>query len=284
MALEGMDVDQAQRLARQLESYAQALTHLTSALGTLTGELSYHWQGPASAAFQQQWAAQHRGALGGAAQALADMHAHLIANMQQQIQASAAGPGGGTGSGSGPRGASSGFSLGGLWRNVNTGSTWVSILTSPFDVLDKIAGYQHQSPALSWLHDNVHVQQAYKVLEDAHGPLILKVLGVGGAGVNLVNGGIDVGKAFGNVSHGQYASAGGNLVDATAEGIKAAGTKYPILYPLGVELSAIHKAYDQIRWGEGVPSPFVPGNFQNDWVPMFKSLPSSFVSTIWASK
>ena len=65
MSLEGMDVDQAQQLARQLDGYARALTHLTTALGTLAGELGYHWQGPASATFQQQWAARYRGALGG---------------------------------------------------------------------------------------------------------------------------------------------------------------------------------------------------------------------------
>ena len=70
MSLEGMDVDQAQRIAQQLEGYARALTHITSGLGTLTAELTYHWRGPASGTFQQQWSAQYRGAISRAAQAL----------------------------------------------------------------------------------------------------------------------------------------------------------------------------------------------------------------------
>ena len=61
MSLEGMDVDQAQRLVQQLDGYAQSLIHITAGLGTLTQELSYHWRGPASGTFQQQWSTQYHG-------------------------------------------------------------------------------------------------------------------------------------------------------------------------------------------------------------------------------
>ena len=88
MSLEGMDVDRAQSLAGQLSGHAQALAHITAALTALAAELSHSWQGPASATFQQQWTAQYRPALDRAAQTLADMHTHLVANIQQQIRAS----------------------------------------------------------------------------------------------------------------------------------------------------------------------------------------------------
>lgn len=95
MSLEGMDVEAAQNLARQLDGHAQALAHVTASIGGLAEVLGDSWHGPASAAFQQQCAAQYRPALGQAAQALRDMHAHLTANIQQQIRASAPGSEGG---------------------------------------------------------------------------------------------------------------------------------------------------------------------------------------------
>jgi len=47
MSLDGMDVDQAQRLAQRLDGYARGLAQITGMLTTLTAELSQHWRGAA---------------------------------------------------------------------------------------------------------------------------------------------------------------------------------------------------------------------------------------------
>lgn len=312
MSLEGMDADQVQQVARQLDGYARALTHITSALGTLTGELSYHWQGPASAAFQQQWAAQHRAALGGAAQALTDMHAHLIANMQQQIQASAAGPGGGHAAGSGAAGGPGtrsggpGFSPGNFWNLVTKYNGYVSLATTPFDyaMWSKLLAYDHNSSLLKYtlvpylhsiqgvdrlLQHSWNVQPVDALLTKAHFPALIdtagKGLGIAGAVVGGVSVGVSAFQGGQDLAQHHYASATGHLVDATAGGLKTIGaqTKDPLVYLAGFDISLAQKDYElarQIQWSQGIPNPFHPGVWRSDYVPTFKALPGQLVSTL----
>jgi uncharacterized protein YukE len=171
MSLEGMDVDQAQGLARRLEANARALANVAAALAGLTAELSHYWRGPASATFQQQWATRHRPALSNAAQSLADMHARLVANVQQQIRASAAdssmGSSGGASSGTAVRagigglGAALGTAMSGVrrdWDALEKGAGWEGLAQTPLDKIREVAG-----------QDDVPVMRDGRIVEEDYG-------------------------------------------------------------------------------------------------------------------
>lgn len=267
MSLEGMDVDQAQRLAQQLDGYAQALNHITGALGTLTEQLSYQWRGPASGTFQQQWSTQYLGALSHAGQALADMHTHLVANIRQQVQASDTDPGGGGGGsavGIGIPVAVSGVTLtailggaGSVWTAVNRADDYYSLVDGPLSNIPKTSEWLDSIPGHSAVDDASNV-------------------------LGYANAGLDAGKGVADLSHHDYGAAGGNMVEATASLLKAQKDD-PVAYLAGVDLSLIHKDYDlasQIDWSQGVPNPFDPGVFRNDYVPTFKELPGELVSNL----
>ena len=305
MSLEGMDVDQAQRLAQQLEGYAQALSHITAGLGTLTAELSYSWRGPASAAFHHQWSTQYQAAISGAAYALADMHTHLVANIQQQAQASATDAGGGGTAWSGAGAAISGLTVTGLlggagsvWEAVRRGNDYYSLVDGPLGLArnanvvgrydktwtrvihlanDSTLLKYKRSPFLHWFHDNPHVQEANSLLEKmpAH-DFIGRVSGV----VSWAQVGIDTGKASADVANHQYAAAGGQMVDATASALK--GSRNPVLYLAGVDVSLVHKDYDlarQVDWSD-IPNPLDPGVLKNDYAPAVKQLPGEMWSNL----
>jgi uncharacterized protein YukE len=264
MSLEGMDVDQAQRLAQQLNGNTQALIHITGALGALTEELSYQWRGPASGTFQQQWSTQYQGALSRAAQTLTDMHTHLVANIRQQVQASDTDPGGGSAVGIGIPVAISGVTLtallggaGSVWTAVNRGDDYYSLVDGPLSNIPKTSEWLDSIPG-------------HGAVDDAS-----NVLGYAGAG-------LAAGQGVAELSHHDYSAAGGDMVDATASLLKAQKDD-PVAYLAGVDLSLIHKDYDlasQIDWSQGVPNPFDPGVFRNDYVPTFKELPGELVSNL----
>jgi uncharacterized protein YukE len=305
MPLEGMDVEQAQRLAQQLDGYAQSLIHITAGIGTLSAELSYHWRGPASAAFQQQWSTHYRGAISGAAHALTDMHAHLTANIQQQIQASDTNPGGGAASGFGIRAAISGLTLTALlggarsaWGAMEKGDDDYSLVDGPLGLVSNtnvVGRYDKtwtrvlqlsddnsflkykQSPFLHWLNDNPHAQAASDLLEKmpAH-----DFLANAGTGLGLASGTLNLGKGAADAAQHHYAAAGGQMVDATASFLKT--SKNPVAYLAGVDISLAQKDYDlgrQVNWSD-IPNPFDPGVFRNDYVPTFKELPGEMVSNL----
>jgi uncharacterized protein YukE len=270
MSLEGMDVEQAQQVTLRLEANAQALSRITAMLAGLTAELGRSWRGPASSAFEQQWASQYRPALANAASALADMHAHLTANIQQQIQASAADSG---------QGASVGvnaLTLTGLL--AGTGKAW--------HIVTKIDGYETlvtKPPALLselWLHDNPHVQRFEEIFKETHGAEIFGKLDKVGNGISYVNATLSGGEGLHELAEHHYASAGGDFLDGTASVLK---TKGAVAYLAGFDISLLKKDYElahQIQWSEGVPNPFNASNFENDWIPTFKSLPGQLVSTL----
>ena len=316
MSFDGMDVEQAQGLARQLEGHAQNLGHITSSLTALTMALSQSWHGPASAVFQQQWAAQHHPALNGAARAMSDLHAHLTANIQQQVRASAADSGpGGTGPGIwGVVAGVTGFLVtaskvldpvdqvtaaldlvndlaGNKWVTGRYHKTWTRLVNLDRDsslfrykkspvlhALHDNALVQRADHLLTAVHDNALVQRADHLLTAVHGDKALKVLGPAGLIVSVA---ADGGQALMAVHDHQYAKAGGDLLDATADGLKT--SKNPVAYLIGANIVIWKEDFDLasgIDWKQGIPNPFDAGTFRDDYVPTFKSIPGQLGHTI----
>jgi len=300
MSFDGMDVEQAQGLARQLEGHAQNLGHITSSLTALTMALSQSWHGPASAVFQQQCAAQHHPALNGAARAMSDLHAHLTANIQQQVRASAAdsGPGG---TGPGIWGVVAGVT--GFLVTASKVLDPVDQVTAALDLVDDLAGNKwvtgryhktwtrlvnldrdsslfryKKSPVLHALHDNAFVQRAGHLLTATHAD---EVLGPAGAIMSVMSIAADGGQALMAVHDHQYAKAGGDLVDATADGLKT--SKNPVAYLIGANIVIWKEDFDLasgIDWKQGIPNPFDAETFRDDYVPTFKSIPGQLGHTI----
>ena len=63
MSFEGMDVDQLQGLAKQIDSDAQALDSLVTTLTGVVGTITLLWNGPVAATFEQDWQSKNRPAL-----------------------------------------------------------------------------------------------------------------------------------------------------------------------------------------------------------------------------
>jgi uncharacterized protein YukE len=288
MSLEGMDVDQAQRLAQQLDGYAQALASITAGIGALAEELCYHWRGPASGTFQQQWSAQYQGAIGAAAHALTGMHAHLIANIQQQAQASDSNPGGAGSAGFGMRAALSGLTLtalfGGVrsaWDAVSGGDNYLSLVTDPLNFAEKASdSFQEyeRSSVIQWLHDDPRVQEADSLYSQMPGKELLDKFGTGMTWASV---GVSGGQSLADLRHHDYGAAGGQALDATASYLKGSGDPAAIL--AGIDISLYQKDFDlarQINWSEGIPAPWDPGVWRNDYVPTFKELPGEVFSNL----
>ena len=90
MSFEGMDVDQLQGLAKQIDSDAQALDNLVTSLTGVVGTITLLWNGPVAATFEQDWRSKNRPALLAAYNTLTALHTHLVNNINQQTSASAA--------------------------------------------------------------------------------------------------------------------------------------------------------------------------------------------------
>lgn len=319
MAFEGMDVDQAQSLARQLDHHAQALAQISAAAADLAAQISLYWRGPAAATFHQEWEGRHRPALTATAHALSDMHARLTANIREQQQASAAGTADGH-SGAGGATAVSGaaaVSLAGIargaaslasnaWKWTNDISDGVSLVTTPAEKIMEIAGnkdvtgrydtawttlknavgdpaflHYKQSPVLHALHDSPRVQAASKILNAAHAPAVLDVADKATGAIGWANVGVDGVQAANDAAHGHYAAAGGEVVDGTATALKSSHN--PVAYLAGGDLALLKADYDlagQVDWKEGIPNPFTGTNFRDDYLPTFKSLPGQALGIV----
>ena len=310
MPFEGMDIDQAQQLARELGANAQALAGITVALSGLAQELGHCWRGPAAATFQYQWTAQHHAALSSAAQALADMHTRLVANIDQQAWASAAGsadgagPAGGILSGAALTALLAGIGRG--WAGLQTGAGWEGLVQTPLDKIKEVAGpddvsgdydktwtrlmkLDHdgpflkykESPVLNSLHDNAHVQRAAEILGTGHSAAVLDKLGKAGTGLGYVTTGVDGAESLDDMRQHHFGSAAGSAVDATSTALM--NSDNPALFLAGFDVALVKKDYQlaqQVDWKEGIPNPFNASNFSNDYIPTFKELPGQLVSTL----
>lgn len=309
MSFEGMDVGLVQAIARELDANARALDGIAGLLSGLAEELILHWQGPAAARFQHEWAAQHRQALHAAAQALADMHASVVANIGQQQSASDADAGFGVLAGTLLAGAAGG--LGAAWSVAQTIDGKLSLAETPLDNIEELAKGEYdplspdfnqydktwsslmkldddgtflkydESPALQWLHDSPGVRNAAEVLGKTHASVVLDKLGPVGTAMGAIGTGVDVGNAGVAAAHHDYGSAGGDLVDATADGLKSA--PYPPAYLAGATVALFKEDYDlgsQIDWKEGLPNPLTGENFKNIYVPALESVPGEMVGPL----
>ncbi len=89
MSFEGMNVDQMQGLAKQLDADAQALYNLVNSLNGIMAGLLFTWNGPMAATFEQEWQNKNRPALLSAYTILTNLHKHLVDNINGQDHASA---------------------------------------------------------------------------------------------------------------------------------------------------------------------------------------------------
>ena len=256
-------------------------------LAALTGELGHYWQGPASAVFQQQWAAQYRSALVSAASTLAEMHTHLLANIEQQIQASSADTGlsGAVGVAGGLGLASILGGIGRAWQVAEKIDGYGSLVTDPIDLLKKLdeegalTGLR-DTQLLHWLQDSGHLRQAEELLSRAHVPVVLDVADKVGTGMSYISIGVSGASAIHDLAQHHYSDAGGEAIDGTATGLKSTGD--PVLYLAGFDISLLKKDYElgrQIQWTD-IPNPLNASNFENDYIPAFKSLPGELISTL----
>jgi len=309
MSFEGMDVGQVQAIARQLDANARALDGIAGLLAGLAEELILHWQGPAAARFQHEWAAQHRQALHAAAQALADMHASVVANIGQQQSASDADAGFGVLAEAVLAGVAGG--LGTAWSVAQNIDGKLSLAETPLDNIEELAKGEYdplspdfnqydktwsslmkldddgtflkydESPTLQWLHDSPGVRNAAEILGKTHASVVLDKLGPVGTAMGAIGTGVDVGNAGVAAAHHDYGSAGGDLVDATADGLKSA--PYPPAYLAGATVALFKEDYDlgsQIDWKEGIPNPLTGDNFKNIYVPALESVPGEMVGPL----
>jgi hypothetical protein len=306
LAFEGMDVDQAQGLARQLEQHAQALAQVSAVTATLAAELALYWRGPAATAFQHEWEGRHRPALSATAHALSDMHARLTANIRDQQLASAATTADGADSSAAGSGTSgSGAAGGGTWTvqrivtDISEGKTPVDKLVDLMDASKHVpvAGHSwnqikdaasHQGfwdhnrlHVMYALHDSSHVQQAREILGKWHVP---GGLAVGGAILSGISLGQDLDKTHQDAATGDYGAVVGDTVDTAADALKAyPGPGSQVTWLAGGDIALLKADYDlagQIDWKEGVPNPFSGSNFRDDYLPTFKSLPGQTLGIV----
>ncbi len=310
MSFEGMDIDQLQGLARQISADAQTLSGLVTTLTGVVSRLPLLWHGPAAAAFEQEWLTKYRPALLAASSILTTLHTHLVSNINHQTAASAADPGGGMAavlSGGAMAAVLSGVST--AWDFAEKADGYVSLLETPLDWVKDVSGPEydprdpafneygktwtalmkldhdspllkyHESSVLQWLHDTPQVKTAGEFLNKGLTSKVLDKAGFVGMAVGAVSTGVDVyhaGEAFGD--H-QYAAAGGDLVDATADGLKTIPT--PATYLAGVALTLGKEDYDlasQIDWS-ALPAPNSE-NLRDIYLPALKDVPGQMVAPL----
>lgn len=298
MALEGMDVERAALIARQLDGYEQELRNIVGAIAWLTTELSYRWRGAASAMFEQQ-SPRYQEMIAVAANAIADMRARLNANIAQQEQASAAAGGGGasaTGAGAAISGAALTMLLSGRpAAALDLADRADKFVLKPLDTVHDLATGDSRilrsikgGPAvLRSLADNPFVQSTDNLLRDARVTDALPVLGKAGIVFGVVSAGTDLFKAYNYSKHGNDGAAANEVVSAVADGLMA--TPDPVTIGAGLAIKGIQfgfdsgafqKAFDfmaQSRWTQGLYNPaYFIGH---DYFPAVKSVSSDLAST-----
>ena len=256
MSFEGMDVDQLQGLAKQINADARALSDLVTTLTAVAARLTDLWHGPLAAAFEQDWQSKLSPSLQAATGTLMDLHTHLQNNVNAQISASAADAGlAGTSSGTGAILPAVVAGAGVIWN----GAQLAGQFTSPVDTMASLI------PGAS---------------DD------LPVLGATGdfdTGMAMVTAGVDGAKAGDALANHQYAAAGGDLVDGTADALKAGGPEDPVPYLAGVTLELGKEDYDlagQIDWSQGVPNPLTGSNFSTIYAPALEAVPGEMVDPL----
>jgi len=283
LSFEGMDIGEVQNLAARLDANARGLSAVAGVLGGLVTDLERLWLGPAFSAFARDFETSHRPAMLAAAQTLSDVHAKLVANIDQQVTASSGATEGGVAGGFGAvlAGAAAGGLAGAVlrdaspaWNLVNEGfSVEGSVVQDPIGIIGNLAGADpvsglEDTTLGSWLTDSDQVQSVDQFFTDSHVYAVTdkigdagEVLGAIGIGVDVVAGGLDV-------KDGNYAAAGGQAVNATAAGLSYFG---PVGTLGGIDLGLAKADYDEITMGGPLPS-VTWSNITNEYIPDFTYL------------
>lgn len=244
MSFEGMDVDQLQGLAKQIDADAQRLYSLVTSLADVLGGLTLLWNGPVAVSFEQDWQSKNRPALLAAYSTLTNLHTHLVSNISQQTSASAA------------DGGWSAARLFGDFENVLTGAGLLSLTKvlagTPIDrVLDGAGLIALPITAYHMADDVFHVD------ED---------LGQG----HYVKAANDLSDAYSDelkTTSGLIAADPELAADPEVDLYVAA------LYGAGVDVKLLDQVAN-LDWKD-TPSPFSGSSFRQDYLPVFESMGTS---------
>jgi uncharacterized protein YukE len=265
MSFEGMDVDQLQGLAKQIESDAQALYNLVTSLTGVVGTLTFLWNGPVAVTFEQDWQSKNRPALLAGYNTLTALHTHLVKNITEQTSASAA-EGGWTAE-----------------RVLKDGLKIAGGIAAPVGIISELAGGSDPVGASllgkAWSFstedylfrispdDADWAKTAAGFFQSSHLDTGLKVLGIAGSAISAYNAVDSLYRAGEDVSTGHYADATTELAEGVADGLQAYPS--PVTYLAGVGL----KMADQVAIRElnTAPSPVSGSNFQQGYVPALTS-------------
>lgn len=268
MSLEGMDVDELRVLAGQLDMDVQALNRLVGTVNGLAGRLPAFWHGPAASAFEADWTSKYRPGLLAAVSTLMGLHAHLVANIDQQASAS---------------GADDGWAAG-LFGKVEDGLTIVGAVGLPLGIIgelgslpEDLSGASRLSKAWSYATDD-HlfglspvdvgwVKSTAGFLESSHIDDGLKVAGLAGSAIGVYHVMQDSYRASEDLNDGNYVGAANEFTEGVADGLQAYPS--PVSYLAGVDLKLLDQVAN-LDWKD-TPSPFSGSNFQQYYVPALQS-------------
>jgi uncharacterized protein YukE len=284
MSFEGMDVDQLRGLAAQVNADAQTLSDIVATLTGVAGRLPFYWHGPVATAFEQDWQAKYRPALLAAYNTLTALHAHLVSNTDQQATTSAADGSWASGLGSGAGGST----VAGVFGRVEEGITAVGAIGLPLTVISELgeagpdlSGASRWAKAWSYATDD-HLfrlspgdigwmKSTAKFVDDSHIGTGLKVVGLAGSAVNVARAGKDAYETGQDLDAGNYGGAANEFVTGVADGLQAYPS--PVTYLAGVDVKLLDQVAN-LDWKD-TPSPFSGSNFEQDYVPVLKSMGTS---------
>jgi WXG100 family type VII secretion target len=286
MSFEGMNIDQMQALAKQIDADAQALYNLVNNLNGILAGLVFTWNGPTAAAFEQEWQHKNRPALLSAYTILTNLHKHLVDNINQQTSASAADSYGADGLG----GAALGIAAA-IWGVVETVEPLAAIPEYLISKEEDLFNHAPPDPAvkgpwtwlekhtedpvfpeikdtrpLRWLHDTPALRYADDLLVKTHVYKVLdKVIEPVNLGIAVASVGVDLGQASLDAAHGDAYGAANHVADAEADGLGA----IPIVGQLaGFDIEVAKADINEVVTGGPIPSPFSWKNLKEDYAPL----------------
>jgi uncharacterized protein YukE len=271
MSFEGMDVDQLQGLAKQIDSDAQALYNLVTSLTGVVDTLTLLWNGPMAATFEQDWQSKNRPTLLAAHNTLRDLHTYLVSNISQQTSASA---------------AEGGWTAGRAAGDLEDGIKAIGVLGIPVTLIselgkapDSLDGAGPLTKAWSyatddhlfslspdgagWVKTTAEFVAGHPLLDDG-----LKTVGLAGSAVGVVHVVEDSYRASEDLDDGNYAGAANEFAEGVADGLQAYPS--PVTYLAGVDIKLLDQVAN-LDWKD-TPNPFSGTNFEQYYLPEFESM------------
>jgi uncharacterized protein YukE len=267
MSFDGMDVDQLQGLAKQVGSDAQALYNLVTSLNGVIGGLTFLWNGPVAATFEQDWQSKNRPALLAAHNTLTSLHAHLVTNINQQVSASA---------------AEGGWTAERVVGDFENTLTAIGLVGIPIGLISELGeapkevtgwkqvlSYATDDHLFSLSPDGVGwVKSTASFLEKSHVDDGLKALGLVGSAIGAYHVIEDSYHAEQDFSDGNYVGAANEFADGVSDGLKAYPS--PVTYLAGVDVKLLDQVAN-LDWKD-TPNPFSGSNFSQYYWPEVQSM------------